>query len=678
MTRAARLGRALAAALLAAATVRPAPAAAPKEPILSESTSVRLAQFEVSVGGPKEIVAALRPADFTLKVNGRQVESFALDWDCPGGAPADLASRTEPVVAPRSRPASFLFYFDMPNLTMSGRQQAMDMAKSYVQRLVRDGNRGMILSNAATVTTVAPFTSEPEALQAALERLEVDKTQWDPYPSAEQTRLADVITRLNKDGPDAAMGTARAYYFDDRWRGERSLKRLGMALGFLADVDAPRVVIYFADTMREEPGEVYLKLFSQRVLDSVRTPAKDVGVSPLQRVVREAAAHGVRFYTVQAEGLTAGNARTAVSPYGAVSGAALTRSLPNGGVEDAQQALTSLAIETGGQAFLNGVSSTRVAESIRTDLACVLMVSFDPTGFPEDLPFPVKLVPRSQDIDLHYRGTMVVQSEAARKTARLLAAFLSPEAKASQVPVHAAVIPLGYSDHEFLGLVQVAVASGAEPGATWDLAASVVSRERVTEEGAGRLIVSAARVPVVYEKPMRFAPGPFEIVSVAHDTESGAIASRHAEGQWPDPDAADAVVGPIAVLQPVAGAFLREDRPSKAGNLVVSAEEAASADRLTALVGLVCRRKGLKTPLVVERRLIGETSAPFAPMEIEPGEDRCFQVRDLLPAGTMSAGTFRYEIRVLRGDTELARGDRVFHCVAPATGAHPAPPPAQP
>jgi hypothetical protein len=308
------------------------------------------------------------------------------------------------------------------------------------------------------------------------------------------------------------------------------------------------------------------------------------------------------------------------------------------------------------------VSSTRVAESIRTDLACVLMVSFDPTEFPEDQPLPVKLVPRQPEVELHYRGTMVVQSESARKTARLLAAFLSPESKTSQVPVRAAVIPIGYSGDEFVGLVQVAVASGAQPGSTWDIAASIVSRERVTEEGAGRLMVSAARVPVVYEKEMRFAPGPFEIVSVAHDSESGSIASRHSEGQWPDPDAADAVVGPIAVLQPVTGAFLRDERPSKAGNLAVSTGEAAVAERPTALVGLVCRRKGLKTPIVVERKLIGATEAPFAPMRVEPGDDRCFQVRDLVAAGTMSPGTFRYEIRVLRGESELARGERVFHC----------------
>ncbi len=47
-------------------------------------------------------------------------------------------------------------------------------------------------------------------------------------------------------------------------------------------------------------------------------------------------------------------------------------------------------------------------------------------------------------------------------------------------------------------------------------------------------------------------------------------------------------------------------------------------------------------------------------MELDLSQDRCAQIRDFIPAGSMSSGLFRYEIRVMDKDQELASAIRTF------------------
>ena len=61
----------------------------------------------------------------------------------------------------------------------------------------------------------------------------------------------------------------------------------------------------------------------------------------------------------------------------------------------------------------------------------------------------------------------------------------------------------------------------------------------------------------------------------------------------------------------------------------------------------------------------GEDSAPFPVLELEPTEQRCAQFRDLVKPGTMTEGSFRYEVRVLEKDSETAAVQMEFAAVEP-------------
>src|ERR1700752_1472139 len=125
MARAARARRTGAVAALALAALvpgsgRPAP---PSDSGLRETTEVRLVQIEVSVSGPREQIERLRPEDFTLKIDGVPIRAISLDWDCPpttAGATETASDAPAAATTVRNRPVSYLFYFDMPHLTMGG------------------------------------------------------------------------------------------------------------------------------------------------------------------------------------------------------------------------------------------------------------------------------------------------------------------------------------------------------------------------------------------------------------------------------------------------------------------------------------------------------------------------------------------------------------------------------
>jgi VWFA-related protein len=648
----------------------------------TERVEARLVQLDVTVTGPRDLVMGLSKQDFEVWVDRKPVEEFIVDRLCQvpeeraRSAPAPPGPRGEATApAPPIARATYLFYFEQGALTMGGRQAALDMARELVRTLVRDGSRAMIVSNATELRTVSPLTDRPELLLASLDDLEHDRQQWDSYAELETQRLGKVQEALGRDMREA-IGLARSFQAEERWRQEKALRRLAMVLGRFAEIDPPKVVFYFADTMRANAGEHYLSFFGPTVLasagrglaEAMRTDAFS-GQLPLDRVVHEAAAQGVRFYTVEARGMTApgvgvegrGSPTSLSNP--ATPGLATVR------IRDAQNTLTSLALETGGRAFLNGVPGSKVARQVLEDLGCLYLVSFDPAGFPEDRPLPVQVRLRKSKLKAQLRGVIVIQSPSSRLTARLLSAFSAPETVRNEFPLRAGVIPTGFEGGRFRARVQVAVPGTGLPGSSWDLGVSVVTSGEVGANASGHISVSHPGVPVVLERDLTFGPGPFELVAVARESRSDQIASRRIESGWPDPDASLASIGPIAIVQRAVGAFLRNGQAKESGPLLQDEDDPLRADVETAFIGIVCRSRDQRGPLEVDRRLVGEVEAPFEKMIVDLGSDRCAIFQDRVVPGSMAEGSFRYAVRVFDRGQEVARAERSFFVAGSARAA---------
>jgi hypothetical protein len=329
--------------------------------------------------------------------------------------------------------------------------------------------------------------------------------------------------------------------------------------------------------------------------------------------------------------------------------------------------MVSLAAETGGRAFLNGVTPARMANQILGDLSCLYLLSFDPRGFPQDAPLAVSVRVKRAKVRTFVRGRLVIQSDAERLNGRVLAAFVSPAAGAptSGAGVQVGLIPISYQDGKFKARVQVAVAGSTVPLTIWDIGASVVSKGGVRQDGSGRIQVMRPNTPVVFEKDMDFAPGDYDLIAVAHESETDTVVSQETHGTWPNIDTEPASLASIAVSQRRSGGFLQNGKTQTQGAVVVAPDEPLQPSAPTAVIALVCRAKDQKRPLQVVRTLFGEGETPVGTTELDLSKERCAQVVDLIPPKLLGAGRYRFVVTVSSDGKELTRGERAL--VVPET-----------
>jgi VWFA-related protein len=663
----------------------------PRSVGLVERAETRLAQIDVTVLGPPDVIGTLGAEDFRVKIHLRRLEQFKLDrlcslGDADGGSlppTAEPAASSEtgpalPVAA--ASPVTYMFYLDQPHLTLAGRQRAIDVARLMIERLVSGGRRAMIVSNAARLKLVHPLSDDRASLARALDALENDREQWDSFAEQEKVRIDEVVRLLNRDEDvQRATALARLYQKEERWRTEQNLRRLEMALGRLSEIETPKAVVYFADTMRSNPGEHYMSFFGAAMRSSeptVTVMSSDslTARNAFDKVVTAASAQGIRFYTVEAQGLTSQFDLSHLNPKaysetGAVSSSSRVRA------SDAQRALADMAVETGGRVFLHGVRGPRIVTRILDDFACRYLISFDPSRYREDVPYRVKVEIDRPGVEARARGQIVFPSESSRLTARLSHAFGSAGTLDDAFAVRIGLVPIGFEDGAYRALLQVSVPGTPLPGAAWDLGATVLAGNEILEEVSGHIEVSAPGVRVVLEREIDLAPGEREIVSVAHESGTGLVASEELVVDWPAPSEERVALSPIALVQPTRGAFLRDEQSRLRGSLAQGATDPTRIEHPAALIGLVCHSRRQKGQLVVERSLVGRSARTFPPLTLDLDEDRCAQFRDLLPRGSLVPGYYRYEVRVLEEGTLVQERSREFYAVSEAPAG--APPPAR-
>lgn len=327
--------------------------------------------------------------------------------------------------------------------------------------------------------------------------------------------------------------------------------------------------------------------------------------------------------------------------------------------------LKALTLDTGGDAFVGGASAKKMIRRIREDSDCLYVLSFDPGAYPRDRPLPVRVEVHRDEVRAHSRSQLLFLSDAARKTAALLAAFASPESVKDRLPTLGGVVPLEMQDGQFRALVQSIIPGSALPiAAEWDLGMSLVFGRAAREEASGRIAVDRPGIPLVLEAEMTFRPGAYEVRLVGQETRSGLVAAGKIAAEWPRVEEGP-VVTEIALLQPAAGVFLRGDDSRFKGSMVVPVDRAVRPEFPTAVISLVCLGERRREPLIVERTLTGESVVEFEPMELTLEKDSCAQIRDMIPANTMTPGTFTYSVRA--NGTEATRA-REFVVAGPSGG----------
>ena len=564
---------------------------------VTEETGTTLGQVDVTLSGPPEALARVGAQSLRLRVGNRDVEHVIADRLC---------AAADPEIAESQRPTTWVLFFDNPRLTLGGRTRAIQMAREALPQILGPGDRAAIVSNEDHLYTLQRWTSDPDRLRAGLDLMnEKDPLRPDP---------------LGRSGP-------RRLYHGSPTFLRADLSRLAVVLGSFADVPPPKALIYFADVF-VLPAADHTTLSS-----SARASLLDNGVLTFDSVVRQAAALGIRFYPVEPKPLM--------------------------GDSETQRSLRMMAAETGGRAFVNGVTTERIVSGVREDRSCMWLLSFDAAQFPRDTFLPVSVSVDVPGVTVHARTQALVQSTSERIKNRLLARF-ALDLDSTPAALQAGVVPLGWKDGKYRARIQVVAPATPLPSSTWDLGASMVIRDKVVAETSARATVADAEVPLALEEEVDVRPGAYELVAVARETTTDQIVSSRHQGTWPDPDTARATVVQPTVLQKTEAAFTGDGQVGMVGRIVHGEDDWLDPTRSTNLVALVCRGKKVQSAFVVERAVVGAHSVPFPALTLDLGDERCGQISDVIPAHVLTAGQYRHHIVVRENGVEIARAETPF------------------
>jgi hypothetical protein len=619
----------------------------PQPTALTEKVEKRLVQLDVAVEGDRDAIRGITAKDLTLYVGEHEVQGLIVDRLCGDAPPAGAGApsdRSPGVPAPGAAPpitrprATYVFFFDQPHLTMAGRALSLETSRDLINRLVVNGVRAGIVSNARRLETIVPPTADREKLLRGLEALRADLRQWDSYAATEEKRaLAVASARTEYMKCVLAKG-----YAEEEWQeARRSTQRIGFTLATLAEASLPKALVYFGDNLRQKAGLHFLHI------PSVCAEARSAGIVPsaaseFDAVINEALARGVHLFTIQAEGLLAYD-----------SGWDSERH------QHAQDALVGLAAETGGEAFLGGASNKYIADRLVTMTSCRLLLSFPPGDLPRDKAMSVTLEMHVPKVKIQTQGRIVVPSLESIDRSRLLATFVDP-ASADDGSLRALLIPRGGNGRSWKVGVQLRLRPTALPDQSADLGASVVRREKVTDHFASSIATRGGARGIVLEKTIDIAPGEFSIVSVARDAKGGDVGSTRLEADWPNAAKSAAAIAPVAVLQSGPAAISKDGEIASTGLLARDIDETLDASTSVSLMSVVCRGAKTKGRVVVERWLEGGPRDEFVPMTIAETDQPCVQTVDVMPAGRLLPGVVDYRVTARVGDEIVAQERRTL------------------
>jgi len=675
----------------------------PVESGLVEQTERRLMQIDVTVRGPASTVSALTRRDFRLTVGRKDIDNFVLDRVCIDGGVEGLDISNPEVTSslPRLRT---LIYFDQTHLTSFGRQRSMELARELIPGLLESGrSEVMIVSASHRLKVASGWSADPAVLLVALDELATDPQQVSFWADREDTRveqlmgaierMAELIRETRREshrrersgnpvfesGTAMAMESARTMARlaardlsrEEAGRTARGLDLFSVALQYLDEFTPPKAVVYFADTMRANAGDFYIdlvqsfdhlgKLGSAAGARKTETVILSSGnyVREFQQAIEVATEKGVRFYTVQGRGLAP---QPFVRPR--ADSAALSSGTPLAGrarFEDAENALSGFARETGGKSFLGAADATMIASQILDDLSCLFVLSFHPIDLKEDRPTAVWIDVDQPGVELKYRPKVLALGNAARKRERLASAFWTGDRSRDSARVTA--VPTGFKGGKYTVLIQFAIPGFEFSGSDWDMGLTAVVGRNRTIKSSGRVAVNQPGRPLVFEAEMHFKPGDFTITAVAKDHDHDQLISTRVNGSLPHPDDAEPFVASIVMLQRIPGAFIRGETSRTSGPLAQGSAHWLRPDRPTGILTLVCGNKHAEA-VTTGRRLKGASEVSFDPVELDFAEERCGLLVDTIHGNILTSGRFTYTVDLKRGPESIAESKREFLVVS--------------
>jgi len=363
------------------------PAAEPAPELFLESVDVDVVELEVTVtdedGNP---VRGLTREDFRVFEDGEPVELtnfyaveggrrvLAEDEALPGGDPA-LGE------LPLDQRLNLAVVVDNANILPANRKRVLDDLVLHVGKVVRPGDRVMVLGIDRSIHVEQSLTDDMAAVLSAIDRLgrstgaRVDllgqermirlalNTRDGFQPGQSGTAVADTPG----DAAHRAMQMIESYAIQADARSRETFEAIGRLIDSMAGLEGRNAVLYVSDGVSARPAEALLEELMLAFPDvqnpgGVIAPTFDANrwdsSDAMRRVARKAAADQVVFYSLDAKGLASG---------ASVEQATISQSVTTGADLADKDAMMYLAAATGGEVMLNPAGVSRLVDRMASD-----------------------------------------------------------------------------------------------------------------------------------------------------------------------------------------------------------------------------------------------------------------------------------------------------------------------
>jgi VWFA-related protein len=431
-------------------------------PQFGEVIEVNVVNVDVQVtdrdGRP---VTDLRREDFEVFEDGKRVELThfrAVKPDVAGARPAppeETAPPSQPAAAPAPQlppeeRLHLIVYVDNFNLSPHHRAKVLKQLRGFLQGL-GPADRVLLATNDMSMNVRLPFTSDPAALEAALD--EIGKLPTLGQESANERRqvihrileLREAVRRF--DGPCSNMLLAPAESYAETTRQEvlRSINAMTVLVNSLSGVPGRKALLHVSDGLPVTPGEEAFQLLVELCGGGTQSGIEDVfdgdlleqnvqisgrtlmikaqGYSTAEdfdKLAAHANANRVTLYTLQASGL--------VAPSAAEGGSPLEErmyQLPNMQAlftANLQNSLSLLATETGGRAIFNANDLTSDLRRIQNELGSYYSLAYSPAHAGDARQHRIEVKVRRPGLQVRHRKGYRDKPAIERAVDRTLAA----------------------------------------------------------------------------------------------------------------------------------------------------------------------------------------------------------------------------------------------------------------
>jgi VWFA-related protein len=547
-----RPARVFAAAVVAAALVAPQgtvaqqPAAPRQRPAATFRSSIDLVTINVVVRDKNgNIVRGLTRDDFTITEDGQPQTISTFDFEEIARQPIDVTPPAMPTVlggvgrgveAPAGAPAP-----DVPPIDMHGRRliallfdissmqpeeafRAATAARDYVERTLTPADMVAITVLSTTLRVVQDFTSDRELLLQTIDQMSgVEGQGFEELAAA-----------------DATDESATAFSADDSeftlFNTDRRLQAIQALIEAMAPIEQKKSLVYFSSGM------------SQTGMDN-RVAIRTV----IDRAVRA----NVSIYAADTRGLQAlgpaGDASQASTRgQSAFSGRSVSGRFDS--MAASQDALTSLAEDTGGRAFFDQNEFGAVFDRVVADTSAYYLLGFTSGNRTQDGRFRrIRVGVKQPGLKLEYRAGYYAPRDFAHsgrddREQQLMEQLVS-DLSVTDLPVYASSAYFRLKGNRYFVPLWIAVPGSKVPfnksrdkdKATLDIFAIVrdsggrpVARIRDTVSLTLSVAEEVQRKNVQYQTDLELPPGLFTMKVVVRENQTGTMGSFEAVVAVPD------------------------------------------------------------------------------------------------------------------------------------------------